>query len=135
VTVGRGRAAVVLAALGGLATLPACGSAPDLTNLRCDGACQDVQDPFLLKLAVDFVDPAKELAQGSVVVKIAGRTVATLTADPLMSPKGAGQGTLRFPLSLHFGTVHDGDSFTVGVAGSGTFGTTNELEETFQIHF
>lgn len=114
--------------------LAGCGSAASLSNLRCDASCQDVADPFLMNLAVTFDDPAAVLARSDLVVQINGASAATYKLETLIVPKGATAGTLRFPLSLHFRSVTDGETFELGVQSSGPDGTSNLVRRTFVIH-
>ncbi len=74
----------------------ACGTGAELSNLRCDGACQDVANPFLMKLVVDYDDPDGTLAACTLGVTVGGRTAASYPLDAKVSPVANGSGSVPF---------------------------------------
>ena len=106
-----------------LLLVAACGppaGTPHLTGLRCatpDG-CQAPQDPFLLKLAVDFSDTDGDLGNGTYSLWLDQQTLiqddplATLfQSSKLDASKPAGVLYLDAPLKL--ANVTDGMTFWV----------------------
>ena len=101
----------------------ACGvppGTPHLTGLRCatPDACQSAQDPFDLKLAVDFSDTDGNLATGTYTLWLDQQTLVqdealapVFQASKLDAAKTAGVMYLDAPLKL--ANVTDGMSFWV----------------------
>ncbi len=97
------------------ALLTACGGSVTLSNLRCDGACQSVPDPFRLTLAVDYADPDGALGSQQLHVVVSGRTAAVVPLDPLLKPTTPGHGSIAFEVPMSPARVNDGDTFEVTV--------------------
>lgn len=94
--------------------LGGCGG-PSLAALRCESTCQDVQNPFLLRLLVDYEDPDRVLPTGHLVASIDGSEQDAMALASLMPASPPPSGTFAFPLPLHFSTLQDGRRFTVSV--------------------
>ena len=70
-----------------LALCAACGGSPvKLKNLRCRAVCQDVEDPFKVRLSVDF--DAAWLGNGCSAGQAAGEQIAPVNErfGPLVCP-------------------------------------------------
>ena len=127
-----------LSAAAGAALLAACGSSPKLTSLRCQAACQSAEDPFQLKLAVDFADPTGTLSTGVVTVKVNTTTQAVLQLSSVFKASGvdpaATSGTLRLSPDVVLQTVQAGQTFDVSiVATDGDGAGSNEPKLTLGI--
>ena len=109
----------------------ACGNGAVLSNLRCDGACQDVANPFLLKLAVDYDDPEGTLAACTLGVTVDGREAASYPLDAKVSAVANGRGSVPFDVPLRPARIKDGDTFDVAVEATGRDGATNFVTRTF----
>ena len=125
---------VVLAALG-------CGSSgPKLSRLRCRATpCQDAEDPFLLKLAVDFSDPTGTLGAGEVELRVDGKTQSAVALKDLFNLQGvaltATAGTLNIDQDALLTVVKDGTTFTVSLlATNGEKQDSNEPSLSFTLH-
>ncbi|MFM2152073.1 MAG: hypothetical protein RL199_508 [Pseudomonadota bacterium] len=112
----------------------ACGNGPSLSNLRCDGDCQDVADPFLMKLVVDYEDPDGTLASCTLGVTVGGRPAASHPLDAKVAPTANGSGTISFDAPLRPARIKDGDTFEVDVEATGRDGATNSVRRSFTFH-
>jgi hypothetical protein len=110
-----------------------CGGAK-LSNLRCDAACQDVADPFLMKLVVDYDDPDGTLASSTLGVNVGGRMAASYPLDAKLAPASSGAGAIAFDVPLRPARINEGDSFQVDVEATGQDGATNRVSRTFTFH-
>ncbi len=124
------RALATLAVL----ALTGCGSGLSLSNLRCDGACQSVDDPFTLTLEVDYDDPDGALAHGSLQFKFED-VVGAGTESTASLVTGAGRsGTMHFAVPLKLTAIQDGEALTLGVTASGAGETSDQVERAFVLH-
>jgi hypothetical protein len=112
----------------------ACGNGARLSNLRCDGACQDVADPFLMKLVVDYDDPDGTLAACTLGVTVGGRSAASYPLDAKVGPVANGSGSIPFEVPLRPSRINDGDTFEVDVEATGKDGATNAVRRSFTFH-
>ncbi len=109
--------------LGLVLGVAACGpppGTPHLTGLRCatSDACQAPQDPFLLKLAVDFSDTDGDLGNGTYTLYLDQKTLVqdealatVFQASKLDASAAAGVMYVDAPLQL--ANVTDGMTFWV----------------------
>jgi hypothetical protein len=107
-----------------------CGGAK-LSNLRCDTACQDVADPFLMKLVIDYEDPDGTLAASTLGVAVGGRAAASFPLDTKRLPTSDGAGSIPFDVPLRPARINDGDTFQVDVEATGPDGATNSVSRIF----
>jgi hypothetical protein len=105
----------------GLLLLANCGtSGPQLTNLRCrQSPCQDPEDPFTLRLAVDFSDGTGTMGQGSLELFTNGNLLEGVSLSDLFTAQGvpatATSGTLELDEPVSLTTITQGEQFTVGL--------------------
>lgn len=112
----------------------ACGGAAKLSNLRCDGECQDVANPFLMKLVVDYDDPDGTLASSTLGANVGGRVAASYPLDAKLAPASSGTGSIAFDVPLRPARINEGDSFQIDVSATGQDGATNSVSRTFTFH-
>jgi hypothetical protein len=103
-----------------LLLLCACGGGPQLTNLRCrETPCQDPEDPFKLRLAVDFADPSGSLGGGVLELLQDGVVLDAVTLGDLFTAQGipgdATRGTLQVDEDLQPTTVTIGETVIAGL--------------------
>ncbi len=135
---------MVRAALLALAiALAGCGGSPvQLSKLRCRNgasACQDVEDPFKLLLAVDFQDPSGTLGKGSLELRVNGNTQVAISLQDVFAqqslPLTATTGTLAIDDDVLLSSVKDGQQFTVSLlATNGARQDSNEPSLSFVVH-
>jgi hypothetical protein len=128
------RAAALLLAL-------ACGGGPQLSNLRCrtPSACQDVEDPLKVLLAVDFADDTGTLDKGVLNLRVDGNTQQTVSLADIFGaqgiPVGTKKGTLQIDQDMTLDKLSQGqeiDTSLVAVNGEGH--DSNEPSITFTLH-
>lgn len=112
----------------------ACGSSASMSRLRCQDACQDRADPFLLLLEADFDDPEGEMNGGVLLVRIDNRAPSSLEIDSLKPATGRLVGVLRFGVPLPFDSLTEGQQFTVSVQASRGERQTGQTKLPFTIH-
>ena len=98
----------------------ACGGGPRLTNLRCrESPCQDPEDPFMLRLAVDFSDPSGTMGAGALELLLNGNLVEGVSLADLFNAQSialnATEGTLQVDEALSLSSVHSGETFSAGL--------------------
>ncbi len=98
----------------------ACGGGPRLTNLRCrEIPCQDPEDPFKLRLAVDFSDPSGTMGAGALELLLNGNLVEGVSLADLFNTQNlaanATQGTLQIDEDLSLSSAQSGTTFAAGV--------------------
>ena len=121
--------------------LLACGGGPQLTNLRCRDpkACQDVEDPLKVLLAVDFSDSSGTLSKGVLNLRVDGSTQQTVTLADVFAAQGidpaAQKGTLQIDDDMTLDKLSQGQQVEVSlVAVDGQGRDTNEPKITFTLH-
>ncbi len=131
----------LLLALSLAGSFAACGgSGPKLTKLRCRATpCQDAEDPFLVKLAVDFSDPTGTLGAGVIELRVDGKTESAIALRDQFNLQGIAQGaksgTLNIDQDVLLSTVQDGATFSVSVlATNGQKQDSNEPSLGFTLH-
>jgi len=119
----------------------ACGGGPRLSNLRCRDAsrCNDVEDPLLLHLAVDFEDGSKTLSEGALELRLGGQTQRAVSLPDVFVAQGiardATRGTLLIDDVLLLDQVANGQELTVGLlATNGSGQESNEADAKFTLH-
>ncbi|MCA1827038.1 MAG: hypothetical protein ABR567_21980 [Myxococcales bacterium] len=124
-----------------LAFLLACGGGPQLSNLRCRDpkACQDVEDPLKVLLAVDFLDDTGTLGQGVLNLRVDGNTQQTVSLSDMFAAQGiaAGtkKGTLQVDDDMTLDKMSQGQQVSVSlVAVNGQGDGSNEPNITFTLH-
>jgi len=116
------------------------GSGPKLSNLRCRAAaCQQVEDPFLLRLQVDFQDPTGTLSAGELDLRVDGKTQNAISLRDVFNSQGlsltATTGTLQIDDDVILSQIREGASFTVSfLATNGKGQDSNEPSLTFTVH-
>lgn len=120
--IGRG-----LVGIGIATVLAGCGPSAQLTEFACQAPCQDVHDPFLLKLTVGYDDPDGLLANGRLVVRLGENEVGSIALGPLVTP-GQAKGRIPFELPVDLGKVRDELRFRLRAQATLPDGETNELE-------
>jgi len=121
--------------------LAACGGGPQLTHLRCrETPCQDPEDPFKLRLAVDFSDPSGTLSEGTLELLLDGTLQNAVSLNDLFTAQGIGaratSGTLSVDEEFALDSVSSGESFNVGLTaknGDGQSSNTPELDLTLEL--
>lgn len=127
--------------LAGLLLLIACGGGPHLTNLRCrnPSACQDVEDPLKVLLAVDFVDDTGTLDKGVLKLRVNGNTQQTVSLSDIFAAQGIAGGTKKGTLDVDddmtIERLQQGQRVEVSlVAVDGQGHESNEPSITFTLH-
>ena len=122
------------------ASAAACGGGPHLSNLRCrdPNRCNDVEDPFKLRLAVDFEDDSKTLAKGALELRLEGQTQRAVSIAGIFAAqeiaKDVTRGTLLIDDDLVLDQVANGQNLTVGLlATNGRGEQSNEADANFTI--
>ena len=116
------------------------GSGPKLTRLRCRAdPCQDAENPFLVKLAVDFSDSSGTLGSGALDLRVDGKTQSAVALRDLFNVQGlaltAKTGTLNIDQDVQLSSVKDGIVFHVSlVATNGQKQDSNEPSLAFTLH-
>ena len=119
----------------------ACGGGPQLTNLRCRDpkACQDVEDPLKVLLAVDFNDDSGTLDKGVLNLRVNGNTQQTVSLSDMFAAQGIAAGTRKGTLNVDDDMTLDklsqGQKIQVSlVAVDGHGRDSNEPSITFTLH-
>lgn len=119
----------------------ACGGGPQLTNLRCRDpkACQDVEDPLKVLLAVDFVDDSGTLDKGVLNLRVNGNTQQTVSLSDIFAAQniasGTKKGTLDVDDDMTLDKLQQGQEVSVSlVAVDGQGRHSNEPSLTFTLH-
>lgn len=127
--------------LAGLLLVIACGGGPQLTNLRCrnPAACQDVEDPLKVLLAVDFVDDSGTLDKGVLNLRVNGNTQQTVSLTDIFAAQaiagGTKKGTLDVDDDMTLDKLQQGQQVEVSlVAVNGQGHSSNEPSITFTLH-
>jgi hypothetical protein len=121
-------------ALWGAAMLASCGGGPKLSNLRCRQVpCQDPEDPFMLRLQVDFDDPSGTLGSGALELLVDGDVQEAVSLSDLFSAQGiaatATQGTLQVDEELQLETVSAGEQLSAGLRAKNGDGEESNAPE------
>ncbi len=118
-----------------------CGGGPQLSKLRCrnTAACQDVEDPLKVLLAVDFSDGTGTLGQGVLNLRVNGSTQETVTIADMFTAQGialdATKGTLQIDQDMTLDKLSQGQQIEVSVvAVNGKGQGSNEPSLTFTLH-
>lgn len=104
-----------------LLLLTGCGArGPQLTNLRCrQSPCQAPEDPFTLRLAVDFSDDTATMSNGSLELFTNGNLLEGISLSDLFTAQGipaaVTSGTLQLDEPVNLTTITQGEQFTIGV--------------------
>ena len=98
----------------------ACGGGPRLTNLRCrESPCQDPEDPFKLRLAVDFSDPSGTMGAGALELLLNGNLVEGVSLADLFNAQSialnATHGTLQVDEDLTLSSIQSGENVAAGL--------------------
>ena len=124
-----------------LILLAACGGGPQLSHLRCrdPAACQDVEDPLKVLLAVDFTDNTGTLGAGVMNLRVNGNTQQTVTIADMFAAQGiaaaATKGTLQIDQDMTLDKLSQGQQIEVSaVAVNGRGQGSNEPSLTFTLH-
>ena len=109
-----------------------CGKGPSLTNLRCRQVpCQDPEDPFKLRLQVDFSDDSGTLGAGSLSLYTNGTLTDGVSLADIFQAQGidstATSGTLQVDQELMLSSVTEGETFTAGLQARDGQGETTNL--------
>lgn len=119
----------------------ACGGGPHLSNLRCrtPGACQDVENPLMVLLAVDFSDDTGTLDKGVLNLRVDGNTQHTLSLADLFAAQniaaGTKKGTLQVDQDMMLDKLSQGQEVEVSfVAVNGQGHDSNEPSIKFTLH-
>jgi hypothetical protein len=122
------------------ASAAACGGGPHLSNLRCrdPGRCNDVEDPFQLRLAVDFDDDSRTLSAGALELRLEGQTQRAVSIADIFAAQGiardAARGTLLIDDDLVLDRVANGQDVNVGLlATNGRGEQSNEADAKFTV--
>ena len=135
------RAAATAVLISACLSAVACGgSGPKLKNLRCRAAaCQQVEDPLMLKLSVDFEDPTGTLSAGELDLRVDGKTQSAIALRDVFTSQGldlaAKSGTLQIDDDLLLSQIKEGVTFNVSfLATNGQGQDSNEPSLTFTVH-
>ena len=119
--------------------LAACGGGPHLSNLRCRTTpCQSPEQPFTLRLAVDFDDGTGTLAKGALELRVDGNTQTAVSLADLFSAQHldptATHGTLSVDQDVVLDRVGQNQSFAASVvAHNGQGQQSNEPTLSFKL--
>ena len=137
---GRGTRAPVAGLIALAAALSAgCGGGPQLSNLRCRMTpCQHPEQPFTLRLAVDFDDSSGTLGKGALELRVNGKTQSAISLAELFSAQqidpAAKQGELDVDQDVVLDRVGQDQPFTAGlVAHNGQGQASNEPTLSFKL--
>src|SRR4051812_37731947 len=94
--------------------LAGCGSGASFSNLQCQSPCQTREDPWHLKLRVDYSDPSLQLQGGALVVRVDTASLPEIPIAPL-AKTGSTAGTVDVDVHVPLRELVDGTTITVGV--------------------
>ena len=135
----RRASAVREAALVAGVLLAACGGGPRLSNLRCRATpCQSPEQPFTLRLSVDFSDGTGSLGKGALELRVDGSTQSAVSLADLFSAQhldpAATHGTLLIDQDVVLDRVGQNQSFAASVvAHNGQGQKSNEPTLSFKL--
>jgi len=119
----------------------ACGGGPHLSSLRCRDAkaCQGVENPLELLLAVDFDDSSGTLDKGTLNLRVDGQTQQQLSMAGLFAAQqiaaGTQKGSLQFANDMLLEQMTQGQKVHVSVkAVNGQGDDSNEPNLDFALH-
>ena len=119
--------------------LAGCGGGPQLSNLRCRATpCQSPEQPFTLRLSVDFSDGTGTLAKGALELRVDGSTQSAVSLADLFSAQhldpAATHGTLLIDQDVVLDRVGQNQSFAASVvAHNGQGQKSNEPTLSFKL--